>query len=221
MSEASRPTADKVSTAVPTERVAHALVRDVDLPHHGGTLALVTVDNALDRTKPTTFGPQGLAELRATLLTQRRRAADGKIVAVGLTGKPGCLVAGADLGIIGAITEADAARRMGELGHATFRLLGELGVPTFAYVNGIALGGGLELALHCTYRTVSADVTAIALPETLLGLVPGWGGCSLLPRVVGLRHALDLILTHPLANNRMTTASQAHAIGLVDAVLPA
>ena len=111
------------------------------------------------------------------------------------------------------------ARRIAELGHATYRLLGEMAVPTFAYVNGAALGGGLELALNCTYRTVSADVSALALPEVFLGLVPGWGGCYLLPRLVGVRRAVELILTRPLANNRMTNAAGALELGLVAAVL--
>ena len=57
-----------------------------------------------------------------------------------------------------------------------FRRLGELPVPAFAFVNGAAMGGGLEVALHCTYRTISSGVTAVALPEAFLGLVPGWGG---------------------------------------------
>ncbi|HEY3436053.1 MAG TPA: 3-hydroxyacyl-CoA dehydrogenase NAD-binding domain-containing protein [Actinotalea sp.] len=203
------------------ERVAHALVRDVALPSGLGTLALVTVDNGLDHTKPTTFGPGGLTELRAALLTQQRRAADGEIVALAVTGKPYYLAAGADLTAMAAISRPEDARAVAALGHATFRLLGAMGVPTFAYVNGAALGGGLELALSCTYRTVGSDVTALAFPETFLGLVPGWGGCYLLPRVTGLRTALDLIVSRPLANNRMTDAADAHRLGLVDIVLDA
>ena len=62
------------------------------------------------------------------------------------------------------------------LGHDTFRKLRDAKVPTFAFVNGAVLGGGLELALHCHYRTLSAGVPAIAFPEVFLGLVPGWGG---------------------------------------------
>ncbi|WP_024288102.1 3-hydroxyacyl-CoA dehydrogenase NAD-binding domain-containing protein [Cellulomonas sp. KRMCY2] len=201
------------------ERVTHALVRDVVLPDAAGVLALVTLDNGLDHTRPTTLGPAGLAELRAVLTAQQARAAAGEIVAVAVTGKPWFLAAGADLRGVGRIATHEAARGIAELGHATFRLLGEMGVPTFAYINGVALGGGLELALSCDHRTVSADVTAMALPEAHLGLVPGWGGCYLLPRIVGLPGALELILTRPLANNRMTDASGALELGLVDVVL--
>ena len=201
------------------ERVTHARVRDVVLPGGAGVLALVTLDNGLDHTKPNTLGAGGLASLHAALVEVRRRATDGEIVAVGVTGKPWVLAAGADLTAVAGITDERDARAVAERGHATFRLLGEMAVPTFAYVNGIALGGGLELALACTYRTVAADVTALALPETFLGLVPGWGGCYVLPRLVGVRNALELILTRPLANNRMTAAAQAAELGVVDAVL--
>ena len=206
------------STARP-ERVTRALVRDVTLPGGTGVLALVTLDNGLDHTKPTTLGAAGMAGIRAALLAQAARAAAGEIVAVGVTGKPYYLAAGADLTAVAALADERDARAIAELGHATLRLLGEMEVPTFAYVNGAALGGGLELALHCTYRTVACDVTAIALPETFLGLVPGWGGCTLLPRLVGVQRALDLILTRPLANNRMTTAAQAVQMGVADVLL--
>ncbi|MCU1431828.1 MAG: 3-hydroxyacyl-CoA dehydrogenase, partial [Actinotalea sp.] len=143
----------------------------------------------------------------------------GEIVALAVTGKPYYLAAGADLKAMATIRTAQDARMIAELGHAAFRLLGEMAVPTFAYVNGAALGGGLELALSCTYRTVSADVGTLALPETYLGLVPGWGGCYLLPHLVGLRGALEMILTRPLATNRMTDAAGARDLGLVDVVL--
>ncbi|HEY5515055.1 MAG TPA: 3-hydroxyacyl-CoA dehydrogenase NAD-binding domain-containing protein [Pengzhenrongella sp.] len=200
------------------ERVTHAHVRDIALPAGAGTLALVTLDNDLDQTKPTSFGPTGLAELRTALLALQRRAADGEIVAVALTGKPGYLAAGADLTAAALVTAESDARAFGELGHAAFRLLGEMSVPTFAYINGVALGGGFEIALHCTYRTVSGDVTALALPETFLGLVPGWGGCYLLPQLVGVRRALEVILTRPAANNRMTDAAGALELGCADAL---
>lgn len=202
----------------PVERVAHAHVRDVALPGGGGTLALVTIDNGLDHTKPTTLGLGGLTELQAALRTVRDRAAAGEIVAVGVTGKPYYLAAGADLRTMTRLDDPEQARSIAHLGHETLRMLGEMGVPTFAYVNGAALGGGLEIALNCTYRTVASDVTALALPEAFLGLVPGWGGAYLLPQLVGVRAALEVILTRPLANNRMTKAAEAHRLGLVDAI---
>jgi 3-hydroxyacyl-CoA dehydrogenase/enoyl-CoA hydratase/carnithine racemase len=211
-------TSPETAAAPRPERIAHAFVRDIALPGGAGTLALVTVDNGLDHTKPTTLGPGGLAELHTALVEQQRRALAGEIVAVGVTGKPYYLAAGADLTAVTAISDEADARRVAEAGHTTYRLLGEMGVPTFAYVNGAALGGGLELALHCTYRTAGADVGALALPEAFLGLVPGWGGCYLLPHLVGVRRALEVILTRPLAGNQMTKAAEALELGVVDAV---
>lgn len=201
------------------ERATSALVRDVPLPRGLGTLALVTLDNGLDHTKPTTLGPTGLLRIGAALRQQQERAARGEIAAVAVTGKPYYLAAGADLSIMGRLDAAEDARTIARLGHDTYRVLAEMAVPTFGFINGAALGGGLELPLHCTYRTASADVGALALPETFLGLVPGWGGCYLLPRLVGVEAAVDLVLTRPLANNRRTDAQTALRIGLVDAVL--
>ncbi len=202
------------------ERVTHAHVRDVRLPGGAGTLALVTVDNGLDHTKPTTFGPQGIAELTATLTAVRERVAAGEVVAVAVTGKPYYLAAGADLTQVASVTTREQALELGRGGHAAYRLLNDMGVPTFAFVNGAALGGGLELALACDYRTAAADVRALALPETGLGLVPGWGGAYRVPRLVGIEKALEVVLTRPAAN-KPYTAAQAAQIGLVDVVLDA
>ena len=211
-------TTDGPGGGAPPERVTHSHVRDVTLPDGAGILALVTLDNDLDVAVPTSFGPVGLRELRSVLLTLQQRAADGEIVAVGVTGKPRFLAAGADLTAAARMTDATQARELGEVGHAAFRLLGELAVPTFGYINGVALGGGFEIALNCTYRTIAGDVTAVGLPETFLGLVPGWGGCYLLPQLVGVRRAVELIINRPLAGNRMTNAAGVLELGCADAL---
>ena len=91
-------------------------------------------------------------------------------------------------------------------------------MPSFAFVNGAALGGGLELALHCSYRTISTGVTAVAFPECFLGLLPGWGGTYLLPHLIGPAQALKVIIENPLSQNRMLTGPQAHALGIADAM---
>src|SRR5690606_35460044 len=109
-------------------------------------------------------------------------------------------------------------KAIGGLGHHVFRRLGELGVPSFAFINGAAMGGGLEVALHCTYRTVSSGVTAIALPECFLGLVPGWGGTQLLPRLIGPEKAIKLIIENPLSQNRMIKGPEAFELGIADAM---
>lgn len=208
----------------PAERVTHALVRDVALPGGAGTLALVTLDNGLDHTKPNTLGPQGMAELTAALEGLRERAAAGELAAVAVTGKPYFLAAGADLKGATAIETYDDALELGRMGHRAYSILGELreqtGVPTFAFVNGLALGGGLEVALNCDYRTVASDAAALGLPEVSIGLVPGWGGAYLVPRLLGVEKAIDVIFTRP-ASQKPYKPAEALEIGLVDALFEA
>ncbi|MGZ4603516.1 MAG: 3-hydroxyacyl-CoA dehydrogenase NAD-binding domain-containing protein [Kineosporiaceae bacterium] len=203
--------------AVPEEVVTHALVRDVDLPGGAGRLALITLDNGRDHTRPSTFGPAGLAALNATVDQVAARAAAGEIVAVGVTGKPFIFAAGADLTLVGAGRSRDDALAIGRLGHDVFRRFAELPVPSFAFVNGAALGGGVELPLHCTYRAVSSGVTAVALPECFLGLLPGWGGTFLLPNLVGPEKAVEVIIANALNTNTMMSGTSAFELGIVDA----
>jgi len=211
---------DSVLTSLfPDEVVTRALVRDVQLPGGAGTMALITLDNGYDHTRPNTFGPAGLLALRDALdaVAARVQSASG-IVAVGVTGKPFIFAAGADLGVAGVIRARDEALAVGRLGHEVFRRFGELSVPSFAFVNGAALGGGLELALHCSYRTISSGVTAVAFPECFLGLLPGWGGTYLLPRLIGPAKAFKLIIENPLSQNRMVAGPQAFSLGIADAL---
>ena len=213
--------------AFPDEVVTRAIVRDVDLGSGLGALALITLDNGHDHTKPSTFGPQGLLSLNAALDAVAARAAAGEIAAVGVTGKPFILAAGADLdGVSAAITAPgidptvarERAEGIGALGHAVFRRLGELAVPSFCFVNGVALGGGLEVALHCTYRTISSGAAMVAFPECFLGLIPGWGGAYLLPRLIGPAPALKLIIENPLSQNKMIAGPEAYSLGIADAM---
>jgi len=204
-----------LTSLFPDEVVTRALVRDVPLPYGAGTMALITLDNGHDHTRPNTFGPAGLLALRDALDSV---AARNDIAAVGVTGKPFIFAAGADLGVAALIRARDEALAVGRLGHAVFRRFGELSVPSFAFVNGAALGGGLELALHCSYRTISAGVTAVAFPECFLGLLPGWGGTYLLPRLTGPAQALKLIIENPLSQNRMLAGPEAFSLGIADAL---
>jgi 3-hydroxyacyl-CoA dehydrogenase/enoyl-CoA hydratase/carnithine racemase len=199
----------------PDEVVTHAHVRDVDLPGGAGTLALITLDNGFDHTKPNTFGPGGLLELNDALDQMARRT---DLAAVGVTGKPFIFAVGADLNGVAVIRDHDQAKAIAQLGHAVFRRLGELDIPSFAFVNGAAMGGGVEVALHCTYRTISAGVPAVALPECFLGLVPGWGGTYLLPRLIGPAKALKIIVENALSQNKMLRGPQAFELGLADAM---
>jgi 3-hydroxyacyl-CoA dehydrogenase/enoyl-CoA hydratase/carnithine racemase len=213
-----RALSEAAAEALPDEVVTQALVRDISLPNGAGTLALITLDNGLDHTKPSTFGPRGLLSLQAALDQIETRANAGEIAAVGVTGKPFIFVVGADLGMIKTGADREQALAVGKLGHDQFRRLGELPVPSFAYVNGAAMGGGLEIALHTTYRTISSGIPAVALPECFLGLVPGWGGTYLLPNLIGPQKALEVIITNPLNQNKMLNGPKAFSLGLGDAM---
>ncbi|MDU0315245.1 3-hydroxyacyl-CoA dehydrogenase NAD-binding domain-containing protein [Phycicoccus sp. M110.8] len=200
------------------EVVTHTPVRDITLPGGAGTLALVTLDNGFDHTKPNTFGPKTIEGLVATVAELRRRADAGEIQAVGITGKPFIFAVGADLKAVGQARSREDALGVARAGHAAFAGIMDLPVPTFAFVNGAAMGGGVEIALSADYRTISSGVPAIALPETFLGLVPGWGGCWLLPNLVGPANALKVIIDNPMNMNRMLKGPQAFELGMADAM---
>lgn len=207
----------------PDETVTHSYVRDIELPaapgtSSPGTFALVTLDNGLDHSKPTTLGPNTLVELGTVLEGLKERAARGEIVGVGVTGKPYFLVAGADLSAVKSLENRDHGLWMAQLGHDVYATLANLGVPSFAFINGVALGGGLEIALQSTYRTVSTGAGALALPEAVLGLVPGWGGVYILPRLTGPENAVKVMIENPLSNNRTLTGPEAFGLGIADAL---
>ena len=200
------------------EVVTRTPVRDVTLPGGAGTLALVTLDNGHDHTKPNTFGPKSIEGLRATVAELRRRADAGEIQAVAITGKPFIFAVGADLKAVALARTREQALEVARAGHAAFGAIMDLPVPTFAFVNGAAMGGGVEIALAADYRTISSGVPAVALPETFLGLVPGWGGCWLLPNLVGVQNALKVIIENPMNMNRMLKGPQAFELGMADAM---
>ncbi len=197
------------------EIVTRALSRDVALPHAGGPAVLITLDNGHDHTRPNSLGPHGLASLNAAIDTALAR---DDVLAIMITGKPFIFAAGADLTLISKITDREQAVGIGRIGHAVFDKLHTSRVPTFTFLNGLALGGGLEIALHCHYRTVSAHAAGIALPECFLGMLPGWGGAYLLPNLVGADAAVTVIIENALNQNRMLTGPQAHRLGVADAM---
>ncbi|MDH6533030.1 3-hydroxyacyl-CoA dehydrogenase/enoyl-CoA hydratase/carnithine racemase [Aurantimicrobium minutum] len=199
------------------EVVTHSYVHDVPLPS-GKVLALVTLDNGMDYKRPNTLGPQSLLEFDRLLVTQRDRAAAGEIHAVAVTGKEFILAAGADLSRVSAVPSKAVAVKLAQLGHRALGRLGQLGVPSFVFINGLALGGGLEIALNADYRTIDANASAVALPEVFLGLIPGWGGAYLLPNLIGIENALKVIIENPLKNNRMLKPRDALELGIADAM---
>ncbi|MGW7007838.1 3-hydroxyacyl-CoA dehydrogenase NAD-binding domain-containing protein [Streptomyces sp. NPDC054933] len=202
----------------PDEVVTQAHVRHLELPQGAGKFALITLDNGLDHTKPTTFGPQSLANVNTAIDQVEKEAADGDIVGAGITGKPFIFAVGADLKGVELLKRHEDALAIGKGGHDVFKRLSALAVPTFAYYNGAAMGGGVEVGLHCSYRTVSKAVPAFSLPEVFLGLVPGWGGCTLLPNLIGADRAVSVIIENSLNQNKQLKGSQVHELGIADAI---
>ena len=174
-----------------------------------GTVALVTLDR-----------PQSLNALNTALLQQLRQAIrqagdDASIRTVIITGSgQRAFAAGADireLASMGPLKLQQHAR----FGQEVFGEIEQLGKPVIAAINGVALGGGCELALACTLR-VASETAQFGQPEVNLGLIPGFGATQRLPRLVGRGRALDLLLT-----GRVFDAAEAFRIGLVDRVIPA
>ncbi|GHJ09406.1 3-hydroxyacyl-CoA dehydrogenase [Micromonospora humidisoli] len=204
-----------MSLSAPNEVVTRALLRQVNVPGLDRPAALITLDNGFDHTKPNTFGPGGLASLDEAITAAL--AAEPAFVAV--TGKPYVFCVGADITSLPALADREQALEIGRLGHRVFARLKDSAVPTFAFVNGAAMGGGLELALHCHYRTLSGGAAALALPEVSLGLIPGWGGTQLLPNLIGIPAATQVILQNPLMQNKMLKPKQAAEMGIADVLL--
>jgi 3-hydroxyacyl-CoA dehydrogenase/enoyl-CoA hydratase/carnithine racemase len=179
-----------------------------------GPVALVTIDNGEDWQKPNTFGEAALRSLESVLDQLRTRDWRGML----LTGKPFVFAVGADIGEFGEITP-ERARLGSQAGHELFGRIRDLPFVTVAAVNGAALGGGVEIALHCDYRTISSSVRHFACPEVFLGLIPGWGGTQLVPQLVGAEQAVTFVVENPLRQNRMLDAQRAFDAGFADALL--
>lgn len=185
------------------------------VPTRVGAIALVTMDNGEDWKKPNVFGRAALASLNDLL----PRLHDGDFVGLVLTGKPFVFAAGADLTEFPQMTTPDLARAAAVAGHKAFGAVKDLPYPTLAAINGAAVGGGLEIALHCDFRTIARSVHHIGFPEVFLGIIPGWGGTQLTPRLVGAAAAVELVVANPLKQNRLIDATRATEIGLADALL--
>ncbi|WET82033.1 3-hydroxyacyl-CoA dehydrogenase NAD-binding domain-containing protein [Amycolatopsis sp. QT-25] len=207
-------TAEQAKAAFPDEVVTNAITRLVKVPGLDKPVALITLDNGHDHTRPNTFGPQGLVSLDAALDT----AFAAEPAAIAVTGKPFIFAVGADLSGVEAVADPALAREIAQTGHDVFRRLTETEIPTFGFINGAVMGGGLELALSCHYRTLSENTAAIAFPEVFLGLFPGWGGTQLLPNLIGPDAAVTVIIENALAQNKMLKVAQAAELGIVDEV---
>jgi len=208
---------DTLASLDPDEVITHSFVRDIPIAG-GKVLALITLDNGKDHTRPSTLGPKTLIEFAATLDALAARAAAKEIHGVAVTGKPFIFAAGADLSRVSDLPDRETGKKMAQLGHWALGKLSTLGVPSFTFINGLALGGGVEIPLNSDYRTIDSSVPALALPEVFLGIIPGWGGAWLLPNLIGIENALEVVISNPLKNNRMLRGPQAFELGIADAM---
>ncbi|WP_454810565.1 3-hydroxyacyl-CoA dehydrogenase NAD-binding domain-containing protein [Paenarthrobacter nitroguajacolicus] len=180
----------------------------------GFRIAILTLKNSGYR--PVTLGPQSLAGFEAALKDLDLARVD----AVAVTGEGSVFCAGADLRTMMTAATVEQAEHVARRGLEVLGRLAAVPVPTFAFINGIALGGGLELALHADYRTAADSVRAVGFPEVRLGLVPGWGGIPRAVALLGPKHTSRLVVTDSLAGNNVSARTAAE-LGLVDVLLPA
>jgi len=182
----------------------------------GRRVTVLTITNGDDR-RPATLGPLGLERLGNALDVIAKDPSSTDAVVITGNGRTFC--AGANLDTLASPRSLNDALAFAREGHRVLAKLSHLVVPTIAAINGIALGGGLELALHCTYRVAQVETARLGLPEIGLGLIPGWGGATLLPRIIGLAPALGVMVTDAITGKHLG-ADRALELGLVDAVTP-
>lgn len=136
--------------------------------------------------------------------------------AVLVSGKPGCFIAGADISMLEKCKTAEEATKISHDAQILFDRLERCPKPVVAAINGVCLGGGLELALACHYRIATKSAkTSLGLPEVMLGLLPGGGGTQRLPKLSSVPTALDLALT-----GKTIKADKAKKLGIVDLLVP-
>lgn len=210
---------ESLAAMAPDEVLTTAEVTDHELPGGAGTLALLTLDNGAGPRRPATLGPRTLLELGRVVEAQARRAEAGEIQALAYTGVEGTFAAGADLSLVASFEDTSRGADLALLGHAVYDRISAFPAPTVALVNGLALGGGLELALAADHRIVSADAKGFGLPEVRLGLIPGWSGVWRVPHLIGPEAAVQVVLKNPLDNNRLLKAAEAHELGLMDRIV--
>ena len=165
-----------------------------------GPLALVTMDNGEDWQKPNVFGRAALRSLDDLLPRLReeqleRPRSDRQAVRLRGRCRPDGVPADVDPG--------RSRGRPPSPGTTPSERSARCRCPTLAAINGAAVGGGLEIALHCDYRTIARSVRHIGFPEVFLGIIPGWGGTQLAPRLIGAAAAVELIVANPLKQNRL------------------
>src|ERR1700756_4090033 len=176
----------------------HICVLMFDRPHSGANI----------------FDAATLDELNEHLdAVEKDPSLRGLIIA---SAKKSIFVAGADLKTLLQAAKTGEMRGFIERGQQVFNRLADLGIPTVAAIHGASAGGGYEVALACDYRVASDHpATRIGLPETTLGLLPAWGGCTRLPRLIGAEKAAEAIL-----KGKLYSAKEALKVGLIDEISP-
>ena len=166
--------------------------------------------------RPEKLNALNAAVLEALDARVREAEADGALRCLIVTGAgEKAFIAGADIGELAKLTPLDG-REHARRGQALLERLENLPIPSIAAINGYAYGGGLEMALACTLR-VASENARMGLPETSLGILPGYGGTQRLTRLLGKSRAAELILT----SEKGITAADAGRLGLVNRVVPA
>ncbi|MBL8511381.1 MAG: enoyl-CoA hydratase/isomerase family protein [Betaproteobacteria bacterium] len=174
-------------------------------------LAWLTFDRAA--TSTNTFSTEALNQLAEHCRQLHEKPPKGLVIQ---SAKANGFAAGADIDEFTGFKNVDEAIAFTRLGNEVFDQLEALPFPTVALIHGFCMGGGLELSLACRYRIADdGPKTRMALPEVMIGIVPGWGGAKRLPRLVGAAPALDLILT-----GRSVDGKKAKRLGLIDALTP-
>ena len=196
----------------PTEKVFHLMVDE-------SKIAWLTFDYPGEKVNK--FSAHVMNEL--SLVLDEINANKSIRCLIVKSAKKGIFIAGADVKeIMDILQDAEPVeissmiKKVITNGVATFNKLENLHCPSIAVIDGACMGGGLEMALACTYRVATDDVkTSLALPEVNLGIIPGWGGTQRLPRLVGLVQALPMILAGKKMNGK-----KAFKMKLVDALIP-
>jgi 3-hydroxyacyl-CoA dehydrogenase/enoyl-CoA hydratase/3-hydroxybutyryl-CoA epimerase len=181
------------------------------LRQEDGGLAWLEID-CVDAAA-NTLSAEVMAEFAQVLDVLDARSPKALVIA---SGKAAGFIAGANIEEFTQLDSPSAARALVERGWSLFNRLAAVRYPTLALIRGHCLGGGLELALACRYRiAVDEPGTKLALPEVMLGIVPGWGGMLRLPGMIGPAAALDMMLT-----GKGVDAKKAKRLGLVDDCVP-
>ena len=173
--------------------------------------AWLTFDRAASSTN--TFSSEALRELENICATLKANPPKGLAI---LSAKENGFAAGADIDEFTTVKNAEEAYAFTKLGNDVFDQVDALPFSTVALIHGFCMGGGTELALACKYRIIDDGAkTKMALPEVMIGIVPGWGGAKRMPKLIGAAQALDLMLT-----GRAVDGRRALKMGLVDVLVP-